>query len=67
LSLWHCISSEDKKYVTVPDYFKIKNEMIYRAYFGSIDNLEHVSDYEDSLDPFEWIPYEYHPPFADEQ
>lgn len=67
LGLWHCISTENKKYVTVPDYFKIKNEMIYRAYFGSIDNLEHVSDYEDSLDPFEWIPYEYHPPFADEQ
>lgn len=67
LGLWHCISAEDKKYVTIPDYFKIKNEMIYRAYFGSIDNLEHVSDYEDSLDPFEWIPYEYHPPFADER
>lgn len=67
MSLWHCISEQDKKYIDIPDYFKIKNEMIYRAYFGSTDNIEHVSDFEDSLDPFEWIPYEYHPPFADDE
>ena len=64
--LWHCIDTEERKYINVPDYFKIKNEMIYRCYFGSQDNLEHVEDLDDSKDPFEWIPYEYHPEYANE-
>ena len=51
LGLWHCIDTEDKKHVDVPDYFKIKNEMIYRSYFGSKDNIEHVDELNDSKDP----------------
>ena len=62
-SLWHCLDTNQKKHVPVPDYFKIKNEMIIRAYFGSKDNLEHVDNLDDSKDPFEWIPYEYHPDY----
>jgi len=60
--LWHCANKDTKEYRPIPDYFKIQNEMIYRAYFGSVDNIEHKSDLEYSMDPFEWIPYEYHAP-----
>tara|TARA_B100001778_G_C18604916_1_gene639305 strand:- start:504 stop:8042 length:7539 start_codon:yes stop_codon:yes gene_type:complete len=61
LALWHCIDTNQLKHVPVPDYFKIKNEMIIRSYFGSKDNLEHIDDLDESKDPFEWIPYEYDP------
>lgn len=59
MALWSCYDSSTFAAISTPDYFKIKNEMIYRAYFGSKDNIEYTNAYEDSKDPFEWIPYEY--------
>lgn len=63
IALWHCLKNNTYNHTTIPDYFKIKNEMIYRSYFGSTDNIEHIDNTMNSLDPFEWIPYEYHPGF----
>jgi len=65
LGLWHCIDTGNRRHADIPDYFKIKNEMIYRSYFGSKDNIEHVDELNDSKDPFEWIPYEYHPTYIE--
>lgn len=59
MALWACYDSNTFAAISTPDYFKIKNEMIYRSYFGSKDNIEYTNAYEDSKDPFEWIPYEY--------
>ena len=62
LQMWHCINpTEGNKNTEAPDYFKLQNEMIHRAYFGSIDNLEHKDNLVDSLETFEWTPFEYIP------
>ena len=62
LQMWHCVDPTKRLNNTeAPDYFKLQNEMIFRAYFGSDDNLEHKDNYVDSLETFEWTPYEYIP------
>lgn len=55
---WKCID-EKGKFVEPTPFVKNMNEMIYRAFFGSTDRIEHKSEYMDSQDPWEWIPYEY--------
>jgi len=62
LQMWHCVDpTKQLNNTEAPDYFKLQNEMIFRAYFGSNDNLEHKDNYVDSLETFEWTPYEYIP------
>lgn len=62
LQMWHCADPTKRLNNTeAPDYFKLQNEMIFRAYFGSQDNMEHKDNYVDSLETFEWTPYEYIP------
>lgn len=43
----------------VPPFYKMMNEIIYRAFFGSIDGIEFKSLYSKTQHPQEWIPYEY--------
>ena len=59
LTFWNCISADEFKYVPPTDYLKVQNEMIYRAFFNSVDGIEHKSAMLESLYPWEWIPYEY--------
>ena len=44
---------------TLPDFFKLQNEMIFRSFFGSVDKIENKSDVAASYFPWELIPYEY--------
>jgi len=44
---------------TLPDFFKLQNEMIFRSFFGSVDRIENKSDVAASYFPWEMIPYEY--------
>jgi len=44
---------------TVPPYYKILNEMIFRAFYGSKDRIEFKEEKLSTHDDFEWIPYEY--------
>ena len=59
LTFWNCISADEFKYVPPTDYLRVQNEMIYRAFFNSVDGIEHKSAMLESLYPWEWIPYEY--------
>ena len=65
MGVWHCVNKDTLEPEYTTDYLKIKNEMIYRSYFGSRDNIEHVDNLVKSLDPFEWIPFEYDPEFEE--
>lgn len=58
-AFWRCLDTKTLKYTEPTDYLKMQNEMIYRAFFGSIDGMEHKKSNLESLYPFEWIPYEY--------
>jgi len=64
---WHCLqvdpndheNPENFRFTSVTDYLKLQNEMIFRAFYNSIDGIEHKSEFLESLYPWEWIPYEY--------
>lgn len=43
----------------VPPYYKLVNEMIFRAFYGSKDRVEFKEPGLVTRDDFEWIPYEY--------
>jgi hypothetical protein len=64
LSVWRCVdfSPGDNfgKITNPPDFFKVQNEMIFRAYFGSVDGVEiKNSPISETKEMWEWIPYEY--------
>lgn len=60
LKFWQCISSKTGKYIDPPLYFKWLNEMIFRAYYGSVDAAEHCGRSTcESREISEWIPYDY--------
>lgn len=42
-----------------PEFFQLMNEMIFRAFFGSVDNIEHKTEKLKSLYDWESIPFEY--------
>lgn len=42
-----------------PEFFQLLNEMVFRSFFGSVDNIENKTDTLRSLYDFEMIPYEY--------
>ena len=48
-------------YIETPDFFKMQNEMIFRAFFGSVDGVEHKNtNIVGTKEFWEWIPYEYY-------
>lgn len=58
---WHCIDASGKYMTEIPAYYKLANEMRYRAFFGSNDGIENKNiPYLDSKNDWEWIPYEYY-------
>jgi hypothetical protein len=58
---WHCINPSGQYIENIPPYYKLANEMRYRAFFGSVDGIENKNTpYMDSKDDWEWIPYEYY-------
>ena len=56
---WVCLDPRSMKYTMPTDYLKVQNEMIFRSYYSSIDGIEHKASTSSSLQPWEWIPYEY--------
>lgn len=42
-----------------PEFFKLMNEMWFRAFFGSVDHIEHKTEKLKSLYDWEAIPFEY--------
>ncbi len=65
LSVWRCIDAKRDspnfgKMIDPPLFFKIQNEMIFRAFFGSVDGIEiKNSPISEAKEFWEWIPYEY--------
>jgi hypothetical protein len=65
LSVWRCIDTDSTsanygKMIDPPIFFKLQNEMIFRAYFGSVDGIEiKNSPIAEAKEFWEWIPYEY--------
>jgi len=58
---WHCVDPSGQYIENIPPYYKLANEMRYRAFFGSVDGIENKnSPYLDSKEDWEWIPYEYY-------
>jgi hypothetical protein len=58
---WMCISLKDGNYIETPDFFKMQNEMIFRAFFSSVDGIEHKNtNIVGTKEFWEWIPYEYY-------
>jgi len=58
---WHCIDPSGQYLENIPPYYKLANEMRYRAFFGSVDGIENKNTpYLDSKEDWEWIPYEYY-------
>ncbi len=60
---WICGTTDEEKSqeieTTVPPYYQLANEMVFRAFYGSTDKMEFKTDGLDTKDDFEWIPYEY--------
>lgn len=64
LSAWRCLDfnpgANFGAVTTPPDFFKVQNEMIFRAFFGSVDGIEiKNSEIAETKEMWEWIPYEY--------
>jgi hypothetical protein len=69
--VWQCYGFDDDKpqpdghefygkQIEPPDFYKLQNEMIFRAFFGSVDGTEHKnSNISNTKETWEWIPYEY--------
>lgn len=58
---WQCFNDKGIYITGIPPYFIMANEMRYRAFFGSIDGIEHKNTlFSDSKEDWEWIPFEYY-------
>jgi hypothetical protein len=58
---WECLQPNANGFLiktTTTDFLKHQNEMIFRAFYGSVDGIEIKNDLR-SLFPWEMIPYEY--------
>lgn len=57
---WKCVNQEGL-YVDTPDFYKVMNEAIFRGFFSSTDGVENTNSlFLESLEPWEYIPYEFH-------
>jgi hypothetical protein len=64
LYYWQCfeMDPENKDRAVIaetPPFFQLQNEMIFRAFFGSVDKIENKQEFLISQYPWELIPYEY--------
>jgi hypothetical protein len=60
--IWQCLQKDKNnrlKETTTPPFLQLQNEMLYRAFFGSVDGIENKTNELKSLSPWELIPYEY--------
>ena len=60
--VWQCLQKDENnrlKETTTPPFLQLQNEMLYRAFFGSVDGIENKTNELRSLSPWELIPYEY--------
>ncbi len=58
---WHCFNTSGVYITGIPPFLIAANEMRYRAFFGSIDGIEHKNTFvSDSQEDWEWIPFEYY-------
>lgn len=66
LYYWTCYQknpdTENLEKALLPNFFLLQNEMMFRAFFGSIDKIENRTDATVSSFPWELIPYEYSRP-----
>ena len=73
LYCWHCYQLDPNTYsvveATTPPMFQYMNEMWFRAFYGSVDNVEIKSKVMKSYYDWEAIPFEYftNPPPATEE
>jgi hypothetical protein len=60
---WECVQQKpDTREVEpakTPEVFQLFNEMVFRAFFGSVDGIEYKEEKIKSMFPFEMIPFEY--------
>lgn len=62
LYVWECLQKATNgtlEKTSVPDFFKVMNEMMFRAFYGSVDEIEIKSDGLTSSYTHDMIPYEY--------
>jgi hypothetical protein len=64
LYIWTALQRDGTEFnrlapATLPDFFKLQNEMTFRAFFGSVDKIENKASVAPSHFPWELIPYEY--------
>jgi hypothetical protein len=60
--VWECLQKDQNNQLrktTTPPFLQLQNEMLYRAFFGSVDGIENKTNELKSLSPWELIPYEY--------
>lgn len=60
--VWQCLQKDQNNQLretSTPSFFQLQNEMLYRAFFGSVDGIENKTNELKSLSPWELIPYEY--------
>jgi hypothetical protein len=60
--VWQCLQTDQNKQLrqtSTPPFLQLQNEMLYRAFFGSVDGIENKTSELKSLSPWELIPYEY--------
>ena len=59
---WQCLQKNAAKALEqapITDFLQLQNEMMFRAFYGSVDGIENKSENMRSLFPWELIPYEY--------
>lgn len=66
LYYWTCYQTNPNtkllEQALLPNFFLLQNEMMFRAFFGSIDKIENRIETAVSSFPWELIPYEYSQP-----
>ena len=59
---WQCLQKNAAKAIEqapITDFLQLQNEMMFRAFYGSVDGIENKLENMKSLFPWELIPYEY--------
>lgn len=60
MKIWKCIDRNTGASCILPAYYSMANEMVFRAFFGSADAVEHGGqDFIRSREDSAWIPYGY--------
>jgi len=60
MKIWKCLDRNTGASCALPAYYRMANEMVFRAFFGSADAVEHGGqDFIRSREDAAWIPYGY--------